>query len=66
MMRNFIILLLTVYCFSDHIKKNEMGQAYRIYKERCLQGFSWEREGEWSLGRPMNRLENNIKWIFSK
>jgi len=43
-MRNFIILLVTIYCFSDHIKKNEMGRAYSTYggKERCIQGCGGE------------------------
>ena len=45
------------------MKKNDLGGACRKYggKERCVQGFGWEREGNRPLGRPIRRWEDNIE-----
>jgi hypothetical protein len=39
-----MILLLTKYCFSDHIRQNEMSRAYSTYggKEGCIKRFGGE------------------------
>jgi hypothetical protein len=46
-----------------HMKKNEMGGSYSIYggKERCIQGFGEELEGNRPLERIRPTWEDNIK-----
>jgi hypothetical protein len=39
--------LLTTYCSSDQIKKNEMGEhVIRMEEDRCLRDFGGEPEGK--------------------
>jgi hypothetical protein len=58
--------MLTIYCTSDKIKKNEMGgacSAYGLRREvyRVLVGKAEEKG---PLGRPRRRWEYNIKMDF--
>ena len=56
-------VLLTEYCASDKIKKNEMGGSCSLHGggEGHVQGFGGETCGKRPLGRPRHRWEDNIK-----
>jgi hypothetical protein len=64
-MRNLIICnyLLTQYCASDKMKKNEMGGACGAYGEGRGMYRVWvgKPEGKRPLGRPRRRWEDNTK-----
>jgi len=62
-MMRLSFLLLNKYYPSDHIKKNEIDEAYGTYGERrdtyiVLVG---KPEGKKTLGRPWYTREDNIK-----
>ena len=56
-------ILLTEYCVSDKIKKNEMGGACSAYGDRrgVCRVLVGKPEGKRPLGRPRRRWDDNIK-----
>jgi hypothetical protein len=61
-------VLLTKYCLSDQIKKNEMDRAFSTYGRmkgmyRVLVG---KPEGKRPLGRPRHSWGIILRWIYRK